>query len=469
MEVSGLQEEMNYSAKEKCIRINISKNNMEASMLLATLGEGEQYSMDDIKTALKDSGVKMGIEEDIIKNAIENHIYEESVCIAFGKDAIDGSNGIYDYTLKTHIDSKPKVLPDGSVDYLNVKMFETVQVGDVVAIYTPPTSGTFGYDVVGKLKVPKAGRPLMPLRGRGFSVSDDKSTYTSTKTGKIEYRNGEIIINDVYEVNCDLDFSHGNIDFNGDVQIKGNVVTGIKIIASGNVLIDGHVGGAIIKAGKDIIMSEGVQAKGCGCIEAQGDVSAKFFENAKVKAKGKIKANYILNSQVLSESQINVEGRKATILGGTVHGVMGVETNNCGNEAYMITNVATGATKEIREQYKDLLSDIQVVSKEIKLLSEAMEKLNKIKAVKPEALNKENYTRVFQAKVVKTAQMSKLDEQRRRIFDLIAVSNNSKIVVNNKFYPNVRIYIGGVIYESQSEQKHVIISKQDDEIVVSGL
>ncbi len=469
MDISGLQEEMDYSARGKYIRINISQDHMEATMFLSTPNEDETYTLDEIKTALRDNEVKMGIIEGKIEDMIKNQIYETAVLIAEGKQAENGKDGSYEYPMKSKVEFKPKVLPDGSVDYLNVQMFEMVQQGDVVAIYTPPTNGVFGFDVSGKLKVPKPGRPMMVLRGRGFVVSDDKTTYTANTKGKIEYRNGEIIINDVYEVNTDVDFSHGNIDFDGDVQIKGNVVSGISITASGNVLIDGHVGGASIKAGKDIILSEGVQAKGCGRIEAQGNISAKFFENAKVRAKGEIKASYILNSDVYSESKITVEGRKATILGGNVHGVKGIETYNCGNEAYMITNVATGVTKEITASYNKLLADIKAVDKEVKLLTEAMDKLNKLKAYKPEAVNQENYTRVFQAKVIKTAQRSKLEEQRRAMYDLICTSNSSEIVIHNVFYPNVRIFINGIIYESQVATKEVAVRKFNDEIVVRGL
>ena len=66
---------------------------------------------------------------------------------------------------------------DGSVDYFNVKLFEKVNKDDKLAEYIEPTKGEFGYDIFGKLLVPKPGRPGPKLRGKGFTVSEDGKSY----------------------------------------------------------------------------------------------------------------------------------------------------------------------------------------------------------------------------------------------------------------------------------------------------
>lgn len=129
MDISGLQEEMDYSARGKYIRINISQDHMEATMFLSTPNEDETYTLDEIKTALRDNEVKMGIIEGKIEDMIKNQIYETAVLIAEGKQAENGKDGSYEYPMKSKVEFKPKVLPDGSVDYLNVQMFEMVQQG----------------------------------------------------------------------------------------------------------------------------------------------------------------------------------------------------------------------------------------------------------------------------------------------------------------------------------------------------
>ena len=57
----------------------------------------------------------------------------------------------------------------------------------------------------------------------------------------------------VLDISGDVDLNIGNIDFNGDVNITGNVITGVTIRAMGSIYIGGYVEGAVIKSNKDIV------------------------------------------------------------------------------------------------------------------------------------------------------------------------------------------------------------------------
>ena len=93
--------------------------------------------------------------------------------------------------------------------------------------------GEFGYDVFGKLLVPKPGRPGPKLRGKGFTVSEDGKSYYAQLSGKVEYRNYDLNVSNVYNVSGDVDVGTGSIDFNGDVEINGSVRGSVKIHAIG--------------------------------------------------------------------------------------------------------------------------------------------------------------------------------------------------------------------------------------------
>lgn len=59
----------------------------------------------------------------------------------------------------------------------------------MLARYHEPTKGEFGFDICGKLLVPKPGKPKPRLHGKGFKTSEDgKETYAAI-SGKIEYCN----------------------------------------------------------------------------------------------------------------------------------------------------------------------------------------------------------------------------------------------------------------------------------------
>lgn len=64
--------------------------------------------------------------------------------------------------------AKPKLLPDGSVDYWSVHSIESVTAGQVIAVYHPAVSGEDGIPVKGRPVPAKHGREQMPLKGKGF-------------------------------------------------------------------------------------------------------------------------------------------------------------------------------------------------------------------------------------------------------------------------------------------------------------
>ena len=238
--------------------VRISYDEMEAYLLMPTLPSEESYSLEDVRQAIQKAGVKSGIDESVLASAVENRSYGREILFAKGMEAVDGKDGFYEYKFNTNFDHKPTVKPDGSVDYWSVHSVEIVEEGQVIATYTEPIEGRDGYTVNGKPKLAQRGRPAPPLVGQGFEKSADGKEYISKLTGKIDMKNDRIMIQSVYEVSGNVDLATGNIDFRGDVIIHGNVTTGSKIKATGNITIDGTAEGCTIEAGKDIILRGGM-------------------------------------------------------------------------------------------------------------------------------------------------------------------------------------------------------------------
>ena len=299
----------------KNVVVSVAENHMRASIVLDEIGQDGAYTYEEVIDKLSAAGVRTGIDEAKIRDVIVKKIYGQEVVVAQGKEAVNGTDGHYIFYFDENYerDNKPTLREDGSVDYFNVKLFEKVSQDDKLAEYVEPTKGEFGYDVCGKLLVPKPGRPSPRLRGRGFTVSDDGKTYYAQLDGKVEYRNYDLNVSNVYSVSGDLDIGTGSIDFNGDVTISGGVHSGVTVHAMGNIFIGGYVEDAILKAGKDIIIKDGVNARENGLIEAEGNVSARFFENAKIISHGDIKCDYMLNTNAMAYGNIYLEGKLGSV------------------------------------------------------------------------------------------------------------------------------------------------------------
>ena len=64
--------------------------------------------------------------------------------------AVEGQDGFYEYKVNMNLEKKPKILPDGSVDYWSMYSVQSVQKDQVIAIYHPAVQGTDGTGVSGK-------------------------------------------------------------------------------------------------------------------------------------------------------------------------------------------------------------------------------------------------------------------------------------------------------------------------------
>lgn len=192
---------------------------------------------------------------------LRERIYNKEVCIAVGTPVVDGIDGHFDYHFNNNFSKKPKIRPDGSVDYWSINMVEPVEKGQVIAIYKPPVPGEDGMTVKGRPLPAKRARELPPLKGRGFTRQEDGNTYTSNMDGKIDMENDRITISQVYEIFGNADLSVGNINFVGDVVVHGNVTAGASVRATGTVTIDGVVRTADITADGDIVLRSGVRRK----------------------------------------------------------------------------------------------------------------------------------------------------------------------------------------------------------------
>ena len=304
--------------------IRITFDEMEAYMLLPEPEQGTGYTDSQIRQEMAARGITTGIDEQRISDMLEGHTYNAELLVAQGKKPVDGTDGYYEYKFDTNFDGKPKLLPDGSVDYWSVHSIESVTAGQVIAVYHPAVSGEDGMSVKGRLVPAKHGREQMPLKGKGFDRMDDEVTYTASMDGKIEMQNDRIVVLPVHEVSGNAELAEGNIDFRGDIVIHGNVESGVNIRATGSITIDGVAEACMLEAGKDIILRGGMLGGNKASVKTKGAITAKFFEFTNILCEGDLQADVLMDCSVICHGQIRLTGRKGSIIGGKVQAIRGL-------------------------------------------------------------------------------------------------------------------------------------------------
>lgn len=447
--------------------VKISQDKFSAAISLCPPSDGLNYTVSDVVKILNNNGVKNGIDEAIIKDIVEKERYYELIQVAKGRQAENGKDGWYKYNFRTKTSNVPQVLEDGSVDYRNMDLFESVKTGQVVAEYNPATGGICGFTVTGEARLAKKGRDLPPLRGKGFTVSEDKKQYISLMNGKIELDNGKMDITNVFTVTGDMDIAVGNVRFDGDVYVSGNVTSGLSIISTGNVIIDGHVGSVTIRSNKDVVLKSGMQGGGAGYVECSGNVSGKFFEAVTIRAKGEVNANYFFNCDIEAGSSVEVSGSKGLIIGGQVRALESITAYGLGNMAEIPTVVSVGISTTEMEHYNDINrtlakveSDIRTLRKNQAMFESAFETGNKASKI-----DRVLYQKICQALEIKTEERKRCMTDKNDLMLVMANMGRSSITVTNRVCPGVRVMIDSEVLVVTDVLKNVQFVRKDNEIV----
>lgn len=431
---------------------------------------GKLMSKQEIINEIQKENIKHGIIDKVIDVYLAARQYCLNIPIAKGTKPIPATDTVIEYKFDTKPLAKPKALEDGSVDFRELNLFTEVHKGDVLAVLTPHSEGEPGQDIYGKMVVQNKPKIRYLKYGRNITLSEDKCVITSDVDGNVTFADDTVFVSDVYNVAADVDNSTGNIDYDGSVVIAGTVKTGFTVKAKGDIQVDGVVEGATLIAGGNIVIKRGVQGSGKGRLDAGGDVCAKFFESANVKAKGDVTAGSILHSRITSGGKVTVSGKKGFIVGGEIVCEDSVEVHTIGNRMETQTAIKVGMQTDLQEEMKKLAG-------ELKELHTSGEEINsylnvyKEKTKNGAKLSQESMKQIRAFNVRLAEIMSEQDEKMERMEKIkrkIDKSRSGFVKVWGNAYHGVSLYISNYTYMVKEKDTRCLYKIIDGEIAPSS-
>lgn len=362
-----------FTDEESGVRIRISDNCMKAYM---TVPKGKKFSVAELERTLKRNDICHGISKGQLKKAADGGCAGE-LLVAEGTKASTGTDGRYEYFFDAVRSEVPKIQEDGSVDYTKVTYEEKRNPGDALAKYHPAEQGTDGETVTGIRVRGEKGRDLAVLHGHGVKYDEAKKLYTASETGYVVLDEEAETLNiwNVYVTEGDLNRYNGNITYDGIIYVKGAVHDMAEIEASGDVIVEGYVEGASIKAGGNIILESGMNGCGRGTLEAGGKVSGRFFEAVSIHAKGDVEGTYFLNCNVVTDRSLIAKQEKAKIVGSSIQAGYAVETYSIVSSGRPSTSISVGNPAWIEKNIRDTEKKLAKVEDELRQLTEGKEKI----------------------------------------------------------------------------------------------
>lgn len=350
--IPALREEMD---------VKVSADNMKVTVRFYPPSNDSAYiGKTEMLRALDYQGIKYGIVEETVNEFIKNRQYCKDYIFALGKPLIEGKDAEIHYSFNPTPNTKPKLKADGSVDFHDLNTINGVKAGDVLATLEKEQSGTAGVTVYGVQIAPKMVKSTYLKYGKGVALSEDEMSLIAEMDGHVMLGADEkVVVSNTYLVEGNVDVATGNIRYDGDVRVKGNVCSGFTIIASGNVEVDGVVEGAKIIAQGQIILKRGIQGMGKGILQSKGAVIAKFIESASVLTNSSITTESILHSQVSAKEGIYVSGKKGQIVGGHVRSAVLIETQVAGSAMGGSTILEVGVDPIMQSRMETLEAELR--------------------------------------------------------------------------------------------------------------
>lgn len=441
-------------------QVLVSDDAMSCDLCLNSAAPDDFFVVDEVIEFVKNSGVVYGINYNAITDMVKNKIYDCFVQIAEGKPITKGQNGYYTYTFNTSPNKKPRLRDDGSVDYYNLNLIQCVTEGELLAKYFEKIEGKNGMTVTGKELIVEKYKNLPPLRGKGFTTSEDLIEYYAAYDGKVELSMGGISVTKISTIPGSVDLSIGNLDVKGDLEILGSVITGMVVKATGNITINGLVEAAHIHAGKNILIKGGVLGGGKAKIEGGGNVFAQFIENAEVISGDCVQADSVINSIVTAYNDINVFGKTSSIIGGSLKANRTIRTRCIGSVGQILTRVTVGVEGSVIASIKHKEAMLHEEKEELQKVEKAMALL----ARKPDE-SKEMMLLLTRTKIEKTAEITQLTHDIANLNHKIELAKNAEIIAEDMAYQGAIITIDGIVLKLDADYERIVFIKKGDKVL----
>jgi hypothetical protein len=314
----------------KYFTIEFSDNNLMAYIRLGK-DAPEALTVFMIEQLLHKNGIIFGIVEESI---IEEWLYGPArqggkLLIAEGKPPVPPTPGEIQYYFPINFKRPGRINPDGSMDYRDRGEIPHAAEGMKLASKTFPEPGEPGLDVKGKeITVPEPVDPAFSA-GPGTRFNEEKSEIFSTIQGEPHLDvMGGVSVNKEFKVKGDVGFETGNIEFDGNVVVPGEVKEGFSVKCVS--LTAREICGAQVDLSGDLNVSMGIMDT--KLINVKGNIQAKYIRNSTINSYGDLTVQKeIVDSTIYLSGACNNE--RGSILNSTVSAKLGIKAGAVGNES----------------------------------------------------------------------------------------------------------------------------------------
>lgn len=438
-----------YEELSEYFEITISDDKTVAYLQLRKRDEEFNCTVENLQQLLRSEKINYGIQQDVLNQIATNpNEYSHSrTPVAFGEQPVHGKDGKINYSFQLDDDknNRPKETEDGKVDYKDVNRLNNVRKGQIIAELVPAVPGTLGMTVSGDHIAFKPGKEPKFKLGKNVVLNSQQTALYAAIDGLISVTDkGKLNVFPIYEVNGDVDYSVGNIDFVGTVVVRGNVLTGFRIVASGDIRIVGGVEGAELEAEGSIEITGGIIGYNKGLIKAGHNVKSSFIQDGNVQAGNDvIVLQSIMHSNIRAGRNVLCDGTKGLLVGGNIQASERVVARVVGNTMSTVTTIEVGVIPTLRNELTELRHQLKESILSVDKTEKALSILDQL-ASHGQLSSDKMIMRTKLSQTKKTQMLEQVDYKERmlEIEKMLEDASSAKVDVIKMIYGGSKIVIG---------------------------
>lgn len=322
--------------------------------------QGGALTEDELRGYLAQAGVREGIIPEALADLASRASAGQNVTmlsVARGTLPQPGVDGHIRYLAQSSAVARSAVDDTARVDMHSVLTFINVMPGQEIGRIVHATAGQPGRDVTGQPIPAQNGKPLKLKVGNNIRLADDGALLVSLAAGRVCQAGEEISVAEEFIVQGDVNLRIGSIDFNGFVEVRGDVLDGFDITAAKGLHVHGTIGACAIRSDGDVAFC-GMNGQKQGSVVCGGSITANYIHETQVECGGNVTVEMELyNSQVKALGRVIVN--KGAICGGSCIALGGIEAKTVGSAASVATELYAGIDYHDKEEYERLLAELE--------------------------------------------------------------------------------------------------------------
>lgn len=441
------------------VRVALTEDASEARLIVPAELERFRLTAEHCVSRLEAAGVELTEEVERAVKQVVHRAQEQSpadaveAVVASGKAAVAGRDGWVEWYVD---ESEPEPEPADEDDeegicHYSRTAFTFVRAEQVVGRVHAPTPGEPGRDVTGQVLEASDGEAV-ELELDESIVQGPEGELTAQVGGVLVREGNRVRVEPVLRVESDVDFSTGNVDFDGDVTITGGVRDRFLVRSTGHLEVHGLIEAATIEAQGDLHAKGGFAGRERGNAHVGGTCYARYLDNIF----GNVYGDLVCEREIIN-CELTIHGRvradRGAIIGGRLNVTGPVDVGLLGAPAGTPTELIIGRVPRLEPFAEALVKRVGEIKRRLTVLEKEQRNLkhNVSAPARPAA----ELQRRIAAVEAELAELAKTHEKAQRTLDhlreVINAQRTIHVNVEKRLAPGVVLIVGHQQYHFTAE------------------